>query len=276
MFYRIVLQGCAGGGHDLATVKREFIRVTGLPENVTERLFARTPLPLKERVAQADAERIAATLRAIGAAVTVEHDRLASLVAVDDGVHELLAPEHRGPPTIVPGSEPAAAPVPPTAAQRLRRRLQRFVPLLVGAPLALVALVVLAPIAEELLYDLHPSQAAAPEAVRRPRVEAPAPTVRPSAKTLHGPWRCTDQNTGLSVFWTFGADGSLIYHGETFSETAAPIAGPDIATGWQFAERQLVFTFAQRRPVTYTTTELNISRLRYGDGEIVDIQCRRP
>lgn len=105
MFYRVVLQGHAAGDHDLVMVKREFARVTGMPESVTDRLFAQTPRPLKERVPQADAERIAATLRAIGAAVTVERDLIASLESVDGGAYDLVPPAHRGPPTVVPGSE---------------------------------------------------------------------------------------------------------------------------------------------------------------------------
>ena len=48
MFYRVVLQGRAAGDHDLATVKREFARVTGMPENVTERVFALTPRTLTD------------------------------------------------------------------------------------------------------------------------------------------------------------------------------------------------------------------------------------
>jgi len=82
---------------------REFARVTGMPQNVTEDLFAKAPQLLKDRAAEADAERIATTLRAIGAAVTVERDLLASQEAVDGGVQELVAPNHRGPPTEVPG-----------------------------------------------------------------------------------------------------------------------------------------------------------------------------
>ena len=276
MFYRVVLQGRAAGDHDLATVKREFARVTGMPENVTERVFALTPRTLKEGVAQADAERIAATLRAVGAAVTVERDLLASLEAVDDGVHELLPPDHRGPPTLAPGSEPVPATMPPTAAQRLRRRLRNHLPLLLGAPLTVVLLVVLAPFADDALRTLLPAQAAPMGPVKQPPEEAPAPPVSPSASVLHGPWRCTDQRTGMSVYWTFGADGTLIFHGNVFKEGAARAGDPAIPNGWKFAERRLVFAFAQKPPVAYTVSDINISRLRYGDGGDVDIQCRRP
>jgi hypothetical protein len=276
MFYRIVLQGHAAGDHDLATVKGEFARVTGMPEDVTERLFARTPQPLKERVSQADAERIAATLRAIGAAVTVERDLLASLEAADGGVHEIVPPGHRGPPTIVPGSEPAPAPVPPTAARRLGRRLRPYVGLLVGAPLAAILLVALAPYADDAFRGLRPAKAVSAEPVKPPAARAPAPAVSPNASVLHGPWRCTDQGTGVPEYWTLGADGALTYHGETFSERAARVGDPAIPTGWQLAGDRLVFTFAQKPAVSYKVSDLNLTRLRYGDGRDLDIQCRRP
>ncbi len=276
MFYRIVLQGCVAGDHDPATVKREFVRVTGMPEDVTERLFAQTPRPLKERVAQADAERIAVTLRAIGAAVTVEHDRLASLVNVGDGVRELLPPDHRGPPTVVPGAEPAAVPAPPTTVHRVRRRLRPFLPFLLGTPLVVGALVVLAPFVDEALVALHPSQTGQSAPVTQSPANAPAPQILPSARMLHGPWRCTDQRTGLSTFWTFGVDGALSFHGDIYKEGTTPIDDPDVATGWQLAGDQLVFTFAQKSPARYKTSDVNISRLRYGDGRDVEVQCRRP
>lgn len=276
MFYRVVLQGRAAGDQDLATVKREFARVTGMPENVTERLFALSPHPLKERVAQADAERIAATLRAIGAAVTVERDLLASLEAADDGVHELLPPDHRGPPTIVPGSEPAPAPAPPSALQRLRRRLRSHLPLLVGAPLAIVLTVVLAPFADDAFRALRPVQAALPQPVKPPPAEAPAPSALPKASFLQGPWRCTDQRTGLSVYWTFDADGTLTFHGDTFKDGALRSGDPDSPTGWQLAGDRLLFTFGQKSPFNYKVSDLTLSRLRYGDGRDLDIQCRRP
>ena len=276
LFYRVVLQGRAAGDQDIDTVKREFARVTGMPENVTERLFARTPQPLKERVSQADAERIAATLRAIGAAVTVERDVLATLDAVDGGAKEILPPDHRGPPTIVPGSQPAPA-VPPTAAQRLRRRLRPYVPLLVGAPLVGVLLVVLAPYAEEWTRTLRPAPPAPAAPVLKPQLaQASAPAVVRTASVLHGPWRCTDQRTGMATYWTLAADGTLTYHGETFKERTSRIDDPSIPIRWQFADDRLVFSFAQKPAASYAVTDLNLTRLRYGDGRDFDIQCRRP
>ena len=48
MFYRIVLQGRAAGDHDLATVKREFARVTGLSEHL-HRAVVRAGAPVDPR-----------------------------------------------------------------------------------------------------------------------------------------------------------------------------------------------------------------------------------
>ena len=74
MFYRVVMQGRALGGADLNDVKRDFVRVTGLPVPVAEQLFGGMPQVIKRQVPQTDAERIVATLRAIGAAATVERE----------------------------------------------------------------------------------------------------------------------------------------------------------------------------------------------------------
>ncbi|MCC7327205.1 MAG: hypothetical protein IT521_10435 [Burkholderiales bacterium] len=276
MFYRIVLQGRSSGAQDLVAVQAEFARVTGLPMDVTESLFAQTPRPIKERLAQADAERIAATLRAIGAAVTVERDLLASLDSLDNGVHELVAPDHRGPPTIVPGSEPGPASTQITAAQRLRKRFGRHLPLAVGAPLAIALLVPLASMVEDAVSSFRPARAVAPAASKPALADAPAPVARPNASTLHGPWRCTNQNNGLSVYWDFGADGALAFYGDTYKGNAPHAADPAIPNGWQLNDEHLVFTFVRGNPVAYAVSEFNLTRLRYGDGRDVDIQCRRP
>lgn len=279
MFYRVVLQGRAAGDQDLATVKREFARVTGLSDYVTEQLFTQAPRSIREGIAQADAERIAATLRAIGVAVTVERDLLASAESVRDGAHEILPPEHRGPPTVVPGSEAAAAPEPPTSVQRLRRRLRSYLPYLIGAPLALAAVVVVAPIINDALRTLVPTKAPASAPVPSPPVspaDPPAPPEPPSARALHGPWRCTDQATGLSTYWTFRTDGTLTYHGDTLKEGPVRPGDPAVPGGWEFADGRLLFTYTSAPPVAYTVTDLDLRRLRYGDGKGLDVQCRRP
>ena len=277
MFYRIVLQGRTAGTVDLATVKREFARVTGIPEDVTERLFADAPQPLKEGIGRADAERIAGTLRAIGATVTVERDLLASLDAVDGGVRELLPLDHRGPPTIAPGPEPDPAPAPPTAAERRRKRLRLYLRLLVGVLLSGALLVAMAPYIEDALSpSTRPVPAAPTKAATPALAETPAAPVALRASLLHGPWRCTDQRTGMSVYQTLGTDGSFTYHGDTFKEGLPTITDANTPSGWELINGRLVFKFANKPPVAYDVGDFNISQLRYGDGHDLDIQCRRP
>ena len=277
MFYRIVLQGRAAGEFDLATVKREFARVTGIAEDVTERLFADAPQPLKEGIGRADAERIAGTLRAIGATVTVERDLLASLDAVDGGVRELMPLDHRGPPTIVPGSEPDPVPAPPTAAEHRRKRLRHYLRLLVGVALAGALLVAVAPTLDDALRPSpRPAPAAPTKAATPPLADTPAPPVALRASLLHGPWRCTDQRTGMSVYQTLGTDGSFTSHGDTFKEGLPTITDAHTPIGWELANGRLVFKFAKKPPVAYEVGDFNISQLRYGDGREIDIQCRRP
>ena len=255
---------------------REFARVTGMPQNVTEDLFAKAPQLLKDRAAEADAERIATTLRAIGAAVTVERDLLASQEAVDGGVQELVAPNHRGPPTEAPGSVPAPAPTPLSAVQRLRRRLRPRLRILVGASLAVILVVALAPFADDILRALDPMPVVPPVPVKPSAVETPTPAAPPKAIDLHGAWRCTDQRTGLSVYWTFEADGTLTFHGDTFKDGPPLASDPDVPTGWQLTGDRLEFTFARKPPIAYTVSELSFSQLHFSDGRNLDIRCRRP
>src|SRR5690242_18941189 len=112
MFYRVVMQGRTVGGAELATVKREFVRVTGLPVRVADDMFGGMPKVIKRKVPQADAERIASTLRAIGAAATVERE--VGVVDAEDATHEgieiIAAPLGHGPPTVAPGMTPPETP----------------------------------------------------------------------------------------------------------------------------------------------------------------------
>ncbi|MEP7330381.1 MAG: hypothetical protein ABI777_14320 [Betaproteobacteria bacterium] len=277
MFYRVVLQGRTAGEVDMATVKREFARVTGMSEDVTERVFAQVPHPLKEGVPKADAERIAGTLRAIGAAVTVERDLLTSLDAVDGGVHELAPLAHRGPPTVAAGSEPAPEAVPPTAAQRLRKKLRPYLLLLLGAPLAAALLFVSAPYLDEMLLPTGPAPVTPTDkSVTPPTDDAPVSPVNVKIDLLYGPWRCTDQRTGISVFQSLGADGTFIAHGNTFKEGAPLVEDDNTPRRWELTNGRLVFTFANKPPVAYMVRDANLTQLRYGDGLNLDIQCRRP
>ena len=147
---------------------------------------------------------------------------------------------------------------------------------LVGVPLAVIGVVVLAPLVEDHVRALRPVPAAPPTPVKPPPAETPDPPPRASASVLHGPWRCTDQRTGLSTYWTFGADGTVTFHGDTLKEGAARPGDPALPSRWQLADDRLVFTYAQAPPVTYIVSDLDLARLRYGDGRDLDVQCRRP
>ena len=85
MFYRVVLQGQVAHGADVSEVKREFMRITALPSSVTDRLFGGMPKIIKRQVLEADAERIALTLRAIGAPATIERESEAGPDAGPEG-----------------------------------------------------------------------------------------------------------------------------------------------------------------------------------------------
>ena len=122
MYYRVVMQGRALGGADIGEVKRHFVRVTGLPVTVAEQLFGGMPQVIKRRVAPTDAERIAATLRAIGAAATVEIEPPGTEDETLEEIRMVAHPFNQGPPTIMPGSmaPPDSTPAPSRHARWLR------------------------------------------------------------------------------------------------------------------------------------------------------------
>src|SRR5215218_9822865 len=99
MFYRVVMQGRVLGTADIAGVKREFVRVTGLPVSVADDMFGGMPKVIKRKAEQSDAERIAATLRAIGAAATVEREvgEFDNDDDTDEGINIIAAPLGNGP-----------------------------------------------------------------------------------------------------------------------------------------------------------------------------------
>ena len=103
MFYRVVIQGRTLGGADVEEVKSQFVRVTGLPLGVAEGLFGGMPQVIKRQVPKTDAERIAATLRAIGAAATVEREVPGTDDETPEGALMIATPFNNGPPTIIPG-----------------------------------------------------------------------------------------------------------------------------------------------------------------------------
>jgi len=57
MFYRVVMQGRTLGGADIEEVKKQFVRVTGLPMSVAEQMFGGMPQVVKRQLAQPDAWR---------------------------------------------------------------------------------------------------------------------------------------------------------------------------------------------------------------------------
>jgi hypothetical protein len=279
MYFRVVMQGRTLGGADLDEVKQHFVRVTGLPANVAEQMFGGMPQVIKRQVAQSDAERIAATLRAIGAAATVEREAPGTKDETDEGIAVLATPLHSGPPTIAPGAMPApeTTPAPSRHAHLLRRWRNRW-PLLAAVPVLIAAAIFLAPFAEDFLADARP----APEPSRVVPARAPAAaTAQPAAtlnpKLLQGPWRCTDQNTGVSTYWSYALDGALTFHGDVLTDGPTPrglaAAAP---TGWTLDGRQLFHTYGGRAPDSYAIGQLTLMRLRYGNERDVEVECRRP
>jgi hypothetical protein len=279
MFYRVVMQGRTLGGADVEEVKRQFVRVTGLPATVADGLFGGMPQVVKRQLTQADAERIAATLRAIGAAATVERELQGKEDETPEGIRVVATPLNAGPPTVIPGMEPPPVEIAPVSRQRrwLDTMREKW-PLILGG-LALVAgAILLEPFAADLVGRMRRSPAPAPVAAKpAPPPEVVEPVTELNANFLQGPWRCTDQRTGASTYWSYAADGALIFHGDVLKEGGAPRgAAASAPTGWKLEGRRLLHTFAQRAPDTYAVADLTLTRLRYGDERGLEIQCRRP
>ena len=279
MLYRVVMQGRTLDGADVKQVKKNFIRVTGLPTLAADELFDGMPQVIKRQLSQADAERIAATLRAIGAAATVERELPGTDDESPEGIHVVAAPLHAGPPTVIPGSEPLPVSTDaPSRQARLLRAVRARLPLFLGGVALVAGAIVLAPFVDDLVQKWRPNPAPAKVA----QVRAPEPEVAQSPPPMnptliHGPWRCVDQRTGAFNYWTYVESGALIFHGEVLSDRPPPAAiAASAPTAWKIDGPQLLHTYAQRAPDTYTIADLTLSRLRYGDGRALDIQCRRP
>jgi hypothetical protein len=279
MLYRVVMQGHTLGGADVAVVKQHFVRVTGLPAGVAEELFGGMPQVIKRQLSQTDAERIAATLRAIGAAAIVERELVGTEEETSEGIRVVAAPLNAGPPTVIPGSValPVGTPVLSWHA-RLLRTMRANLPLVIGGAALVVGAILLFPVADELVRNLRHDPAPVPVAPKRTPAPDPAPSAPVmNATLLHGPWRCVDQRTGASTYWSYGEDGALIFHGDVLSDRPPPPAiAASAPTGWKLDGQRLFHTFAQRAPDTYTVSDLSLARLRYGNERGLDIQCRRP
>jgi len=275
MLYRVVIQGCAASGTDLEQVKREFVRVTALPKDVTDKLFDGTAKVLKRQVSGEDAERIAQTLRAIGAPTTVEPEPAVSGEA--DGAI-IAAPPARTPlgtPTYSPATSPApdAAPPAPPAPRTSRRKVVAL------SVLGAVLLAVLAaPVYDEWVRRMRSAGASnAPPKKAATDTEAAAPQPRVfKASALEGPWRCTDQSSGVSTYWEYRADGSLLYFGDNLTRTESPQSGPGIPTSWSLDGDRLTWTFRDQPPLTLVLTELSLIRLDYRNGALSELRCLRP
>ena len=279
MFYRVVMQGRTLDGAAVDEVKRHFVRVTGLPAAVAEQFFGGGPQVIKRQVPQTDAERIAATLRAIGAAATIERELPATEDKTPAGIQVVATPLNAGPPTIIPGAVPLppSTPAPSRHARWLRAAGAKW-PMLLGGIVLVAGAILLAPVVDDFVMSLRPTTApaqAAPKRTPTPEGVQAAPVM--NATLMHGPWRCTDQRTGVSKFWSYGADGTVIFYGDVLRD-GPPRNGLDAPapTGWKLDGQQLRHTFAQRAPDAYTVTELTLARMRYGDGRDLEIQCRRP
>ncbi len=281
MFYRVVIQGRTLDGADVEEVKRQFVRVTGLPLRVAEGLFGGMPHVIKRQVPQTDAERIAATLRAIGAAATVERETPGIADETSRGPVVITTPFNNGPPTIIPGMvvEPEVS---PAAARRtrVRRALRSRWTLVGGAAIVVAAAILLAPYLEDLVggtSSAPPKAPAAPTRAVAADVEKPqaVPVINPAL--LQGPWRCTNQRTGVSAYWSYGANGALIFHGDVLSEKPPPREIAATApVGWTIVGQRLSHTYPQHAPDTYTLTQLSLTRLRYSGERGLEIECRRP
>ncbi len=277
MFYRIVLQGHVAHGVNLADVKHQFTRVTGLPLSVTERLFGSTPNVLKRQVAQADAERIAATLRAIGASVTLEPDFQGPNAGGLDPVTVPALPASRH---IDLPLEPQVAAAPPPAWRRHARKYAKLaVPIAAVAVLGAAALFFASDV-EQIVRGLRKAPLPAPTAAPARKPPAPPDTARalpaPNASLLHGPWRCTNQNDGSSTYWSFRDDHSLAYLGDDFKRGDAPIVGPDIPARWTLDGRRLRFEMADGATRQVTVERLTLTQVEYFDAKGNATRCSRP
>lgn len=275
MFYKVVMQGRTIGGAEAVDVTREFLRVTGLPPSFAEHLFEGMPKVIKRQVSQPDAERIAATLRAIGAAATVERELVAAEDQVPEGIR-IVATPLTGPPTIIPGMTPAADTPPPSRRARALGAVREKWRLIGGSLLVVGVAVLAAPYVERLVTTLYPPKPPAPVVAPKPaapKPEAVAASAPLNPTLLHGPWRCVDQNSGTPHYWTYDPDGVLVNHGDVFKESLAAKATP---ASWKVEGRRLLHTVPPRATDVYAVTDLTLMRLRYSNDKGLDIQCRRP
>ena len=245
-------------------------------------MFGGMPQVIKRQVAQPDAERIAATLRAIGAAATVERELLDADDDTPEGIRVAATPLHNGPPSVMPGMEtvPVAASTPSRYARLVRRLRGKWI-WLAGAAVLVPAAILLLPVVEDYLASGQAKPAPAPAGAASGRGMEPEPAAAApleiNVNWLRGPWRCTDQRTGESAYWNYAPDGRLTFHGDVLSDKPPPITVTAHApTEWIIDGHQLTHKYSQRAPDIYRLEALTLTRLRYGDGKKLEIECRRP
>jgi hypothetical protein len=275
LYYRVVLQGHVTQGADLDQVKREFMRITALPQSVTEGLFGGTPRIIKRQMPEADAERIALTLRAIGAVATIEREQ-------DAGPD--VGPE--GPATLapLPGGDSVSmpeGPVEPVATPRRRFGLTRTHFAWLAACAFAVALVpVLAPVVDGWMQKVRGVPPIVPKpAAKAVAVEPKVEVVPPKVENLHGPWRCTNQNTGISLYWQYNEDGTLDFFGEENFAAGKRINGAGVPNGWTLQGDQVTWTYSEAESpgaVTNRLQALTLTQFDYIDTSRDPIFCRRP
>ena len=279
MFYRVVLQGHVAHGADVTEVKREFMRITALPSSVTDRLFGGMPKIIKRQVLEADAERIALTLRAIGAPATIERE---SNTGPDAG------PE--GPATLAPlggtdtiafhDSPPVEAPV-PDKRPRWRAIALRSLPWLVASGVGLALVPAAAPFVEDWIGRPRVAPMASPKPVSKAVSLDVKPVIAPpKAENLHGPWRCTSQTSGRSTYWLYNADGTLGYFAESdFASGKPAIVAADVPARWSLQGDKLSWTYEAVQPhpnVVITVQDLSLMQFKYVDASREPFSCRRP
>jgi hypothetical protein len=95
-----------------------------------------------------------------------------------------------------------------------------------------------------------------------------------------GPWRCTNQTTGRSLYWLYNSDGTLGFFGESDFASGKPLtASADVPTGWTLQGDQLTWSYAGQGPhatVVNTVLDLSLTRFNYVDVSHQPISCRRP
>ena len=199
----------------------------------------------------------------------------------DEGEIRIVSnPLMSGPPTIIPGAAGATMEAAPARQSRLLRDLRAKWPVVLGVLVLGAGAIHFAPEMDEFIQTLKP--APTPPSViapkRAPVVEAaPAePAINPTL--AHGPWRCTDQRSGVAAYWTFQENGALVYHGDTFKDGAFVGSGTtSTPNAWKLDGDRLDFVHPDGTVDSFAVQTLTLANLRYGDGRRrIEIDCRRP